>query len=537
MCGQRRWNGWGDESVSVPVPDALRRLLEEAVGPGHAPRDIPLEQAQRTVPATRLPEHPLIATDPAIRLRHARGQGLPDLVALRSGVGLTHPDGVARPASQEEVEELIAFARERELALIPYGGGTSVVGHVNADPESGPALVVCLARMATLQRFDAKSRLATFEAGVSGPGLEDALRAHGHTLGHFPQSFEQSTLGGWVATRSSGQQSRGYGRIEDLFAGGTLIAPRGVCRLPPFPASAAGPDLRHLVLGSEGRLGILTSATVRVSPAPEMEHFDGVFLPAWEDAMGAARALAQSGIPISLLRVSTPAETQATFALSSRPRRARAIDVWLRVRGLDEHKCLAIVGVSGPAGQAGPARDAVLEMLRAHGAIGAGGSPGRSWRRSRFRAPYLRDTLWEMGYAVDTVETATTWADVPRTVESVEGALRAALSAEGERVHAFTHLSHVYATGASAYTTFVFRVAPSPQETLGRWRRLKRAASEAIVGVGGTISHQHGVGLEHAAFLGAEKGPLGLEALGRALAAFDPGGIMNPGKLLPREAR
>ncbi len=528
----RRWNGWGDEATQVHPSAALLSLLQDLLGPGQRPADITLGAVCEAVPPSRLRAHPLVATDAPTRARHARGQSLPDLIALRSGAGLVFPDGVALPTSETEVAALLAFAREHDATVIAYGGGTSVVGHVNPRPGLRPVLTLSLARLTALRHFDAESRLATFEAGVPGPALESRLRPLGYTLGHFPQAFQLSTLGGWVCTRSSGQQSRGYGRIEDLFAGGTLVSPAGELRLPPFPASAAGPALRQLVLGSEGRLGILTEAIVRISPRPEREHFDGIFLPDWPSAMDAARRLAQSEASLSMVRVSGPLETSTNLALAGRPRAVAALKSYLRLRRMGREACLALLGFTGSAARVRTARRVVRQVLGGR-FVAVGALLGRPWERSRFRTPYLRNALWEAGYCVDTVETATTWSRVSPTVEAVESALHTALSAAGERVHAFTHLSHVYASGASVYTTFVFRADADPAGTLERWRALKAAACQAIVAAGATISHQHGVGADHAPYLEAEKGALGLRALERLLPVFDDAGILNPVKLIP----
>ena len=269
----RRWNGWGDEAVDYPLHKRGKQYLSDLVGAGAPPRDAAFPDVVQAVPASRLPSHPLLSDDPADRVRHAAGQSLPDWISLRSGRINAFPDGVAYPATGSEVAELLAVARRSGVAVIPYGGGTSVVGHVNPVAGERPVLTVDLSRLSTLSRLDAESRLATFGAGVRGPDLEAALNAEGFTLGHFPQSFEFSTLGGWIATRSAGQQALGYGRIERLFAGGTVETPAGPLVLPAFPASAAGPDLREVVLGSEGRAGIITEATVRITPLPETEAF------------------------------------------------------------------------------------------------------------------------------------------------------------------------------------------------------------------------------------------------------------------------
>ncbi len=528
----RRWNGWGDDTIPYPLPGNAPAFLDERLGPGTPPRDAAFAQVVATVPPGRLPLHPLVNAEPAERLRHARGQSLPDWVALRSGRVAAFPDGVAYPLTESDVAELLAFAGPAGARLIPYGGGTSVVGHINPEPGDAPVLTVNLRRMNGLLRFDSVSQLATFGAGVAGPELEAQLRARGFTLGHFPQSFEYSTLGGWVATRSCGQQSLGYGRIESLFAGGTLLSPAGALRLPPFPASAAGPDLRQLVLGSEGRLGILTEATVRVTPLPEHEEFHAIFFPDFTGGMTAVRQIVQGRWPLSLLRLSTPRETQTTLALAGHERLIGLLEALLSVRGVGGEKCLLLCGFTGRAATVRETREQVLSLCREQGGVSAGRRFGAQWIEGRFRTPYLRNTLWELGYAVDTLETATTWDNVPRLLGQIEAALSTALSDRGERAHIFTHLSHVYPQGASIYTTYLFRLAADPDETLDRWRALKGAASRAIVAGGGTISHQHGVGRDHAPYLAAEKGQLGLDTLAAAARCFDPDGRMNPGVLL-----
>ena len=256
----RRWNGWGEESISMPIPPAGLRILEDRIGPGRQIPDYPLEKLLAQIPPSRMPRHPIISTDPKLRLDHAHGQSLPDWIGLRYGTLAHFPDGVARPGTVDEVEEILKFAAGHEMVVIPYGGGTSVVGHLDVPHREGMVLSLSLERLNRLVSLDADNMLATFEAGVRGPQLEQQLNARGFTLGHYPQSFEYSTLGGWVVTRSSGQQSSHFGRIEQLFAGGEVVTPGGRLQLPPFPASAAGPDLRQILLGSEGRIGVLTGS-------------------------------------------------------------------------------------------------------------------------------------------------------------------------------------------------------------------------------------------------------------------------------------
>nr|WP_315258225.1 FAD-binding oxidoreductase [uncultured Duganella sp.] len=528
----RRWNGWGDDAVEFALNDAALAFLAQRIGAGRTPADAGFEQACAQIGASRLPDHPLVDTAPAVRLRNALGQSLPDWLRLRYGVIGAAPDGVAYPESAQDVRDLLAYARQHGIAVIPQGGGTSVAGHLTA-PAGVPSLAVNMTRMRQLLYLDTESQLATFGAGVFGPDLEAQLRARGYTLGHFPQSFEYSTLGGWVATRSSGQQSLRYGRIEQMFRGGSVETPAGTLHLPTFPASAAGPDLRELVLGSEGRLGILTEATMRVTQAPAFEAFHAVFFPDWRAAETAVRQIAQAGLSLSLLRLSNALETVTMLALAGHARMVSLLEGYLSLRGCKEGKCMLMIGVSGRKSLARAALREALAMTLPHGGVHVGRFMGDKWKHNRFRNVYLRNAAWSHGYAIDTVETAVDWPRVEIMMRAVEAAAAVALEQYGERVHAYTHLSHLYAQGASVYTTFVYRLSGDYQSDLARWKSLKTAASLAIVEHGGTISHQHGVGTDHAPYLAAEKGNLGVSAMRALFAHVDPRGTMNPGKLVP----
>ncbi len=526
----RRWNGWGDDSVIYPVPASAVKKLAAWVGPSGPKPEASRAEALARIPASRLPAHPLVRSDAESRLAHAAGQSFADWVALRSGAIPGFPDGVAFPENEEQIAELIAYAKNSGAKLIPYGGGTSVVGHLGVQPGQ-PTLTVALGRMNRLLQLDKKSMLATFGAGVAGPDLEAQLRAHGLTLGHYPQSFEYSTLGGWIVTRSSGQQSLRYGRIEKLFAGGRVVSPAGVLDLPTFPASAAGPDLREAILGSEGRFGFVTQATVRVSPLPQVEAFHAVFFPDFEHGQEAVRQILQNNLPLGMLRLSTARETATTLALAGHETAIGALESLLSLRGLKDEKTMLLLGFVGQADLMRATRHAALGICERLGGVHVGRIFGEQWHKNRFKTPYLRNTLWELGYAIDTLETATTWAKVPETLAAIETALRNGLEAEGEHVHVFTHLSHTYASGCSIYVMYLFRLADSHEATLARWQKLKSAASQVIVARGATISHQHGVGTDHAPYLPAEKGALGMKALGSLAQTFDPDGLMNPGKL------
>lgn len=532
----RRWNGWGDESNEFPLKETARQYLVEQLGPASPLPDATLESVIAKVPESRLPAHPLIAVDAETRIRHARGQSLPDWLAMRSGAMDPFPDGVAFPTTDDQVRELLAFAREQGITVIPYGGGTSVVGHISPEVSDKPVLTIAMSKMKSLIDLDPQSQIATLGAGVPGPELEAQLNAKGYTLGHFPQSFELSTLGGWVASRSSGQQSLRYGRIEQLFAGANVETPQGPLEIPAIPASSAGPDLREMILGSEGRMGIIINVKVRVNRVAEDESFHVAFLPDWDSGVAAIRALTQQKIPVSLLRLSNPIETFTQLKLAGSPMAVDALNRVLSLRGVGKDKVMLTFGLTGTKSHCRHTLRLVKATLKPFKAVQTGTLLGKKWEHARFRSPYLRHGLWEHGYAVDTLETAVNWQNIKTTVRDIESSLHETARALGEQAHVFTHLSHVYGQGASVYTTYIFRCAQNYSETLERWKLFKAASSEAVVQNGGTISHQHGVGRDHAPYLVHEKGELGLSAIGQLCEHFDPTGMMNPGKLLPNES-
>jgi alkyldihydroxyacetonephosphate synthase len=527
----KRWNGWGYSEIEMPLKPESQKFIADRLGEGRKTPDVPLSEVTRSMPRPRIKPHLLVKVDAADRVAHSAGQSLPDWIARRSGRFDAFVDGVAYPASNTDVRELLNYARSTGTRLIPFGGGTSVVGHLTPQSGEAPVIAVDMGHMADSTQFDDKNHLVTFQAGIFGPDIEAKLRARGFTLGHYPQSFEFSTLGGWIATRSSGQQSRFFGRIEQMFAGGTVETPTGTLTVRPYPASAAGPDLRELVLGSEGRLGIITEAVMRVARLPEYEEFEGIIFPSFEQGVDTLQAAAQANLPLSMLRLSNAAETATNLALSGSSM-VKLLERYTALRGAGENKVMLVYGVTGNKRVARAARADLLDIAKSHGGVYIGAAIGKSWRKNRFHSAYLRNTLWDEGYGVDTVETAVKWSRAIKTMNAIEDGIRAASQEEDEPVHAFTHLSHVYATGTSVYTTFVFRLGATPEQTYRHWLRMKTAASEAIVANGGTISHQHGVGIDHAPYLEREKGKEGIRALDALFETFDPGRLMNPGKLI-----
>mgnify|MGYP000843955384 CR=1 FL=1 len=529
----RRWNGWGDDATSMNLTAGARAMLAERLGPGLPGQDAQREDLLARIPPSRLPEHPLISREPSERFAMALGESFADWIRKRFGALPPVPDGVATPESGEQVRELLDLAQANRWMVIPFAGGTSVAGHLDCPVSEQPILSINLTRMNRLLHLDPTSQLATFGAGTPGPLVEAQLRAQGYTLGHFPQSFEYSTVGGWVVTRSSGQQSLRYGRIEALFAGGRMETPVGPLTMPTFPAASAGPDLRELVLGSEGRFGILTEATVRVTPLPEHESFHAIFLPDWDRAEAGVRALVQRKLPLSMLRLSNGIETETNLTLAGHERLVGAMEKYLSWRGCRAGKCMLMLGVSADKRTARHALREARRLLAQYGAVYIGTAMGSKWAANRFRGPYLRNTLWELGYAADTIETAVDWPQVKPLMLAMEQAARDVFDGFGQRVHAFTHLSHLYPQGSSIYSQYVWPIAPGGfAPNFERWQAFKAAVAGAIAAHGGTVSHQHGVGRDHAAHLVDEKGPLGMATLAELCRHFDPQRIMNPGKLL-----
>ncbi|GHB23133.1 FAD-binding oxidoreductase [Pseudovibrio japonicus] len=532
----RRWNGWGDDSHQAQLADFAKALLADILGETHPLPDATMQEAIKNVPESRAPEHPLLDKSPETRVRHACGQSFPDWLEMRSGKFGSVADAVAFPETTEHVRELMDWAAEKDLILVPYGGGTSVVGHLACPRSDKPQITVALTRMNRLLDFDKESQIATFGAGVRGPDLEAQLAAIGYTLGHFPQSFELSTVGGWVVTRSSGQQSLRYGRIEQLFAGGIVETPKGKLEIPSIPASSAGPDLRETILGSEGTMGILTEVKVRVTPLPEAEQFYTVFMPDWESGVAAVQAITQGRIPLSMLRLSNAKETDIMLKLAVPEKKLSKLNMLFKFKGLTDQKCMLTFGLTGSKKQVAVNEKLANVHLKHHGAKRVLSKMlGDKWQENRYKGPYLRHPLWEHGVAADTFETAMDWSALRPYMSEIEDKVCNALKEQGIPVFAYTHLSHVYPQGSSAYTTYLFPVASSYEETMERWKIVKKVASETVVAHGGTISHQHGVGRDHAPYLPAEKGELGMSTLKTLSKHFDPDGRMNPGVLLGDE--
>jgi alkyldihydroxyacetonephosphate synthase len=431
------------------------------------------------------------------------------------------------PATHDDVRAVLRLCAAENVAVVPFGGGTSVVGGLDAlRGDHAAAIALDLGRMDALVGLDETSRIASFEPGIRAPEADALLARHGYTLGHIPQSYEFVSLGGCVATRSAGQASTGFGRIDEMTYGVRMAAPAGDVDLRALPPSAAGPQLRQLVVGSEGTLGVLTRVDLRIRPAEEIA-FTSWFLPSFHQGAHALRALEQEGCAPTVSRLSDESETMLNLTLAGRSAKTAVFERYLGLRGVAAG-CMAVVGWAGED----PSRRARADrVLRAHGAVATGEAPARAWVDGRFRSPYLRDTLLAHGVMAETLETATTWANLERLHDAVAGALRETLGARGTPPLVMCHVSHLYPVGASLYYTFIAR--QEPDAPIEQWRAAKTAACDAIVAAGGTLTHHHAIGRDHAPWMKQEIGTGGVALLRAAKAELDPAGIMNPGKLLP----
>ena len=529
---QMHWARWGDPAEAHPLSEAARGLVELAFGPAGEHPTAALSDVR--LPAPRLPDDLLVGlrglvgdahvrVDHEARVRHTRGKSTPDLLRMRHGDAADAPDAVALPGGHEEVAAVVSWCSEHRVALVPFGGGTSVVGGLVARRDGYAGVVALdLRRLDRLVEVDPVSGTAVLEAGLLGPRAEALLAEHGLTLGHFPQSFEYASIGGFAATRSSGQASSGYGRFDQLVVGLRVATPVGDLELGSAPANAAGPDLRELVLGSEGAFGVITAVTVRVRPVPEVAVYETWRVASFADGVAALRDLAQSGNAPTVLRLSDENETALNLTKPD------------EVGAGGEGGCLVVTGFEGTTEAVEAKRAVVATRLEQHGGTSLGAQDGAGWAAGRFKGPYLRDAMLDVGVLVETLETASFWSNLPRLYDEVSAALTDALtpasSAGAGGPILLCHVSHVYETGASLYFTVAARQVG---DGLEQWAAAKAAASDAMIAAGATITHHHAVGRDHKPWLAQEIGPVGVEILRAVKERLDPNGVLNPGVLIP----
>ncbi|HEU0192396.1 MAG TPA: FAD-binding oxidoreductase [Mycobacterium sp.] len=525
-----KWNAWGDPAAAKPLSDGIRTLLKQALGVEDSPSAEPDPDQVRLRPgslgdADRDALAAIVGADHCRvghldRLLHAGGKSTLDLLRCNGGGVQEAPDAVLLPGSDDDVAEILGYCSQHRIAVVPFGGGTSVVGGLDPIRDEFAAVVALdLRRLNRLLALDEVSGEAELGAGVTGPEAERLLGERGFSLGHFPQSFEFATIGGFAATRSSGQDSAGYGRFDDMVRGLHVITPAGVLDLGRAPESAAGPDLRELLIGSEGVFGVITRVRVRVHRAPETTRYEAWSFANFRTGAAALRAVVQAGSGPTVIRLSDEAETGVNLATTE------AIGEQQITGG-----CLAITLFEGTAAHAEARHAETRAILAEHGGTSLGDAPARAWEHGRYGAPYLRDSLLAAGALCETLETATDWSNIAALKTAVTDALVGTLAESGTPALVMCHISHVYPTGASLYFTVVAAQRGDPIE---QWRSAKAAAAEAIMDTGGTITHHHAVGTDHRPWMTREVGELGAKVLRAVKATLDPAGILNPGKLIP----
>jgi alkyldihydroxyacetonephosphate synthase len=514
--------GWGYEDEQ-PSPQQVREAAQgiaPALGFGSTEPEepVPIEAVELPAPRIEAPEalREIVSTDTYDRASHAYGKAYRDLVRAFRGRFDHPPDVVAFPAQEEQVEAVLEWCEAAGAAVVPYGGGTSVVGGVEPRVD-GPAVSLDLSRLDRVLEVDRVSRAARIQAGATGPRLEEQLAEHGVTLRHFPQSFQLSTLGGWIATRAGGHFATLYTHIDDLVESARAVTPRGLWESRRLPGSGAGPSPDRMLIGSEGTLGVITEAWVRVQERPTHRASAGVRFPSFERGAEAVRAVSQAGLYPSNCRLLDSAEAQLTS-------------------GGDGEHALLVLGFESADHEPAPWMDRALALCAEHGgewdAVREGGREGAvgAWREAFLRAPYLRDTFVAMGVLSETFETAITWDRFPGFHAAATGAAQEALRETCGDGSVTCRFTHVYPDGPAPYFTLLAPVRRG--EELEQWEAVKRAASDAVIEAGGTITHHHAVGRDHRPWYDRQRPEPFAAALRGAKAAVDPAGILNPGVLV-----
>jgi alkyldihydroxyacetonephosphate synthase len=549
---EMKWWGWGPEGESFTIDDKpdLGPFIADQIGVDVGRIvDPPPALGSLTVPESRLPDSlraalvdavgdTQVSVAPGDRIVHARGKSIRDLIRQRRGDLPRVPDAVVRPADEVQAAAVLAAVLAHEAVVIPFGGGSSISGSL--EPSAGerrPVISLDLARLDQVLEIDEESGLARVQAGVLGPALEAQLQQRGWTLGHYPDSFTYSSLGGWIATRSSGMQSDRYGDIADVTKGLRVLTPDGTLVVRPIPAMSTGPSIREMILGSEGRLGIITEATIQIRRLPEQRLILGYLFPAFADGLHAMREIAQSEHPVSISRVSDANETAFSFAMRTPPslvQRAQsaALQTYLSRRlGWDLGGiCLAFIGYEGSRRHVSAQRFAVGQIVKRHGGLCIGAGPGALYDQKKFDTPYIRDFLLDRGAAGDVSETAMAWSRLEPAYEAVSVAARGAFDELGVRGYLMCHLSHSYLSGACLYFTFAFATERG-DDMLAQYDAVKRAIQQSFVDNGATLSHHHAVGTEHAPWLEQDVSAPGVTMLSALFDSVDPGRQLNPGKI------
>jgi len=532
---------WGDHKKSEPLEEPLLTELKERIEyehqeldeqPGMHPIavDLPSKLADKIITQLEaIVDQENVSTESEDLLRNSFGSSYVDYLKLRQQQIDTHPDAVVAPRTEKEIEEILTLCLQEEIAVVPLGGKSSVTQGI-AYPNGGIALDLTK-HLHSIHEINEVDNTVTVEAGIYGPDLEQQLQTYhsdnfprGFTIGHFPQSFEYSTVGGWVVTRGAGQESTGYGKIEDMVLGIRMITPTGVLELPTYPAKALGPDLIQVVVGSEGTLGIVTQVVLKIRPRQESNRYGAFLIKSWEDGIAAVRQVMQgrSGKPF-VFRLSDPEETAISLAVAG----FGGLKDWVltKLGYLPGKRVLLLVSTSGSAAYAKVVMQQIRKAVKANNGMYVGSSPVKTWFEDRFETPYLRDSLMDHDIIIDTLETATTWNKMLDVWQQV----RAVIKARG-KIICMTHISHMYENGGNLY--FIFMTKAPTADQVQQYQNFQNQIIDAIHQAGGSLSHHHGIGRLYGPRLEDEVGTVAMRVLRAIKAELDPKHIMNPGGTL-----
>jgi len=553
-----KWWGWGLDGVAFHHENkpGFAPFLKKAVGVDlNAPDasgakatakafediDVPRSRASDAFVAelTAVVGEAYLTTNDLDRVIHTFGKSIRDLIRVRAGDLARVPDVVIYPADEAQVQTIVDAAVASNAVIIPFGGGSNIVGALEPLREEERTVIsLDLGRLNRVLEIDEESGLARIQAGAQGPDLEAELEKAGWTIGHFPDSFTHSTVGGWVATRSSGMQSDKYGDIADIAKGLRVVRPGTVLVIRAIPSASTGPSVREMILGSEGRLGVITEVTVQVHRIPEKREILAYFFPTWAAGLAAMRAISESDASPSVTRVSDSNETTFSLATSKASKgfsalATKGLGVVLKAKGWDTDKmCLSFIGYEGGPDLVARNQKIVAGIVKKHGGLGVGKGPGVLYDQKKFDTPYIRDFFLDFGGSADVSETAAPWSKLPGLYTNVMAAANKAFDQVGVQGWIMAHLSHSYNSGACLYFTFAF---VSTDDAITQYDVVKSAIQQAFIDNGGTISHHHGVGLEHAPWLEQDISTGGVAVMQGLFDSADPQGIFNPGKIILAE--
>ncbi len=547
----QKWWGWGEEGIEYHHEDKPKfaPFVLENVGvditratrvkPKFTDLEVPASQLSDELKAALVAAlgEKYVITDPEVRVQHAYGKGVRDLIRVRRGELGRVPDVVLYPGTEDEVVALVDAVVAADGVLIPYGGGSNIVAALEALPEETRQVVsVDMGRLNQVISIDDAASTARIQAGALGPDMEKQLNAKGYTLGHFPDSFIWSTVGGWVATRSSGAQSDKYGDIADITRGLRMVMPGQVLSLRPLPSASSGPSVREMVLGSEGRLGIITEVTMQVHKKAEAREIQAYFFKDYESGLKAAEAITRSDAVPMMLRVSDANETKFTMANGKKSSKIghllnTAVQKLMERKGWDlDQICLSFIGFEGSRSHVRYTKSIVNQIIKDHDGMGVGKGPGTLYDQKKFDIPYIRDFLLDMGIPADVSETSTPWSKVLEIHDDTVARAQQAMAETGHQGFIMCHLSHSYHMGACQY--FTFAIADGGPTNLESYDTVKQAVQQSFMDHEGTVSHHHGVGEEHSPWMDQDISPAGVFIQRKLFEGVDPKGNLNPGKIV-----